>query len=162
MSVSVFPRSCLGYRRVAFWAFKRRGCAQFYWELSLDRRVLKMSSDPAVTVWLARPFHSGIVLTKKDCLYWSDPLLVGIWKALLLFVTYCSTMFLETQSLKFLAVIFLLFWISFRYLSGGIAGVNPTTILNKKDSLRFLLLDWRVARSSSFSILVTQPGSLER
>ena len=28
LSVSVVPRSCLGYRHMAFWAFKRRGSAQ--------------------------------------------------------------------------------------------------------------------------------------
>ena len=99
-----------------------------------------MSRDLADTIWLARPFHSEIVLTKNEFLYCSLPLFVGVLKGLSLLILYCSTIFLEKQSSKDLVVILLLLVMGVRYLSGGIAGIIPLTTLNKNDSLRFFFL----------------------
>ena len=54
--------------------------------LSLSSRDLKVSSDPAVTVRLARPFHSMMVLLKKENLNCSLPLFGGMVKGLELFI----------------------------------------------------------------------------
>ena len=67
-------------------AFKQRGCCIYLLGLSHSSRDLKVSSDPAVTVRLARPFHSIMVLLKKENLYWAVPLFGGIVKGLELFV----------------------------------------------------------------------------
>ena len=46
-----------------------------------------MSSDPAVTVRLARPFHSTMVLLKKENFNCSLPLFAGMVKGLELFIS---------------------------------------------------------------------------
>ena len=111
---------------------------------------------------LANPFHSGIVFIKKEFLYCSLPLFGGIWKGLLLFVTYCSTMFFDTQSLNCLGLMFLLFLIGSKYLSGGSDGMVPSAILKRNESLRWRLLVCNEGRSSSRSMFDTHPGVLVR
>ena len=88
------PRCYLRCPGIAFGCLSQGALPPHYSDLV--SRVLKASSDSATTSLLANPFHSGI-LTKNEFLYTSLPLFGGIWKDLLLFVMYCSTMLCDTQ-----------------------------------------------------------------
>ena len=127
-----------------------------------------MSRDLADTIWLARPFHSEIVLTKNEfytvhCLicwcFKEGPIINNfvlfyhIFRDTVIKGSCGDSPFVGDGRLQGLGV---------RYLSGGIAGIIPSTTLNKNDSLRFLLLSWSEGRFRSFSIFVTHPGSLEK
>ena len=64
------------------------------------------------------------VRTKKECLYWSVEQ-CWICKLLVLFLTYVSTVFLETKDESLLGLICLPGLLKVTKLSEGMAGTNP-------------------------------------
>ena len=108
------------------------------------KRSLNASVDGASTISSSRWFQSMIVLTKNECIYGSlfDG---GTRKHLVLLVTWESRMLLVTWSLKVLTRTALSAAVVLRqYSSGGIAGTDPSTTLNRKTRRRCFLLSCRV------------------
>ena len=61
------PRWHLGYVCMVISDISADGCSADYF-CAFDSWVLEVSTDSAMTMLLANPFHSGIVFTKKEFL----------------------------------------------------------------------------------------------
>ena len=88
-------RCHLRYPGIALRHFSQGGVATLIFWLS---QVLNASSDSVLTIQLANPFHSGLVVQNFCKLHFHY--LVLFWKDLLSFVKYCSTMSFVKQLLN--------------------------------------------------------------
>ena len=118
---------------------------------------MNSSTVLAATVASSRAFHSLVVLGKKLCLNgFVCPKVIS--KQWLLFLASWQTTFLFSYSIGLVGLICLLGWLGVRYVSGGIEGRRPFTILKKKVNLCRRLLSCSVGSFSFSSMVVTHPG----
>ena len=118
-----------------------------------------------VSAWICDSFswfQSAIVFTKHEflnCSVWA----VGTIKHLVLLVVSCWTKFEDTWSGKCLGLMCLLFvfW-GRKNVSVGRAGIDPLTVLYMNFSLWLRRLLSNVSRLRLVSMVVTDPGCLER
>ena len=107
-------------------------------------------------------FQSAIVFTKNEflnCLVWA----VGTIKHLVLLVVSCWTKFEDTWLGKCLGLMCLLFvFLGRKNVSMGRAGIDPLTVLYINFSLWSRRLLSNVSRLRLVSMVVTDPGCLER
>ena len=95
---------------------------------------MKLSTVSERTVAVSRWFHSTTVLTKNECFNCSV-LQCSTAKLLLFFDVCLSKMFVVSQFSNLFTFTWRFSYTGFRNSLGGIAGTNPSTILNMNISL---------------------------